>query len=242
MYVVVLHKPCRLDPDDFPLWQKMGLPLDDTGQLPFGYIDEPYQETIFFKALIRLLCKIVSQDCGASTHWAHLDMELTQWYHALPTEFLAPITQTLTPPSKVNPQELSIPETWFGSETCAIAMAFYHMAKILLLVNQPQESFLAMQPTKPRDLLSTYNALQRDLHHHAMEIIPIALGMPNPAVQKYMIQPLYIAGRCLSSSSDRQVVIRSLRDIENNLGLFTEYRIKDLSEEWGVPFESIQER
>ena len=219
----------------------MGLPLDGTGQLALEYIDEPYQETIFFKALIRLLCKLVSHDCGASPQWAHLDVEFTQWYHALPTEFLAPITQTLPPPSKDNSQELSIPETWFGSEACAIAMAFYHMARILLLVNQPQELFLAMQPPKQRDLLSSYNALQRDLHHHAMEIIPIAHGMPNPAVQKYMIQPLYIAGRCLSSPGDRRIVIRLLKHIETDLGLFTEYRIKDLSEEWGIPFESIEE-
>ncbi|KAJ5081794.1 hypothetical protein NUU61_010058 [Penicillium alfredii] len=238
---LVLHQPCRLDSDDFTLWHKMGLPLDGTGQLALEYIDELYQETTFFKALIRLLCKLVSHDCGASPHWAHLDEEFTQWYHALPTEFLAPITQTFPPPSTGNPQELSIPETWFGSETCAIAMAFYHMARILLLVNQPQELFLAMQPRKHRDLLSTYNALQRDLHHHAMEIIPIAHGMPNTAVQKYMIQPLYIAGRCLSSSGDRQIVIRLLKHIENDLGLFTEYRVKDLSEEWGVAFESIQE-
>jgi hypothetical protein len=73
-----------------------------------------------------------------------------------------------------------------------------------------------------------------------MEIIAIVHGMPNPAVQKHMVQPLYIAGRCLSTSSDRQIVIRLLKQIEENLGLFTEYRIKDLSEEWGVPFESRQ--
>ncbi|KAJ5595441.1 uncharacterized protein N7459_001649 [Penicillium hispanicum] len=238
---LVLQQPCRLDPGNFPLWHKMGLPLDDTGQLALEYIDEPYQETIFFRALIRLLCKLVCQDCGASPHWAHLDMEFTQWYQALPTEFLAPITQTLPPSAKRNPQQLSTHETWFGSETCAIAMAFYHMARILLFVNQPRELFLAVQATNPQDLLGTYNGLQRDLHHHAMEIIPIAHGMPNSAVQKYMIQPLYIAGRCLSSSNDRQIIIRLLRHIQDDLGLFTEYRIKDLFEEWGVPFESTQE-
>lgn len=110
-------------------------------------------------------------------------------------------------------------------------MAFYHMARILLLVNQPQELFLAMRPNKARDLLSTYNALQRDLNHHAMATIAIAYGMPNSTVQKYMIQPLYTAGRCLSDSRNRRVVIRSLKQIEETLGLFTEYRVKDLSEE-----------
>jgi hypothetical protein len=97
-----------------------------------------------------------------------------------------------------------------------------------------------MQASKPHDLLSIYNALQRDLNHHAMEIIAIVHGMPNSTVRKHMIQPLYFAGRCFSNSNERQIVVGLLKRIEEELGLFTEYRIKDLCEEWGVSFEVWQ--
>lgn len=117
-------------------------------------------------------------------------------------------------------------------------MAFYHMARILLLVNQHQEEFLATQPYKG-DLLETCNALQLNLSHYVVEIIPIAHGMSNTTVQEYMLQPLYIAGRCLSSWNERQIVIENLRHIEGTLGLATEYRVKCLAEEWGIPYEAM---
>jgi len=115
------------------------------------------------------------------------------------------------------------------------------MARILLLVNQPQERFLATQSQK-RDMLGTYNSLQRNLSRHAMEILPIAYGMSSNIVQKYMLQPLYVAGRCLSSWNERKIVIERLRHIEGTLGLATEYRVKCLVEEWGVPYESLAPR
>lgn len=58
-------------------------------------------------------------------------------------------------------------------------------------------------------------------------------------MQKFMVQPLYIAGRCFSSWEDRRRVVSLLRRIEGSLGLATEYRVRDLSEEWGVGFEEM---
>lgn len=234
-FIVTLHQPCRINTDDVSLWQKMGLPLNSSGQLAVEYIEEGQQEMIFFKALIRLLCKLVSRDSEQTTKWSHIDMEFTQWYSALPQEFLAPITQTLPPSANKSPE---LPEIWFGSETCAIAMLFYHMARILLLASQPQQTH-SVSSNKPRDLLSAYNALQGDLIHHAMEIISIAHGMASITVQKYMLQPLYIAGRCLSSWNERQEVVGLLRRIEGTLGLATEYRVRDLADEWGISYELL---
>lgn len=215
----------------------MGLPLDSSGHLVQDSIEVIHQETTSFKALLRLLCKIAPQSFKDATQWAHIDMEFTDWYNTLPTEYFASVSQTL-PPTQ-NETKYPHPETWFGSDTCAIGMAFYHMARILLLVNQPQEAFLAMQPHK-NDLLGSYNALQRNLSHHAMEIIPIARGMPGSiTVQKYMLQPLYIAGRCLSNWDERSLVVEHLKHIESNLGLATDYCVRGLAEEWGIPYESL---
>ncbi|KAJ5092884.1 hypothetical protein N7456_008745 [Penicillium angulare] len=208
----------------------MNLPINNTGDLILDDIDEQDQIPIFLKALIRILCQIINHDIGVSINWTHIDKELKQWHRALPTEFISPITQELSDPA-------TVPETWFGSDTCAITMAFYHMARILLLVNQPRDLFLATQKDESSDLLSSYNSLQRDLNQHSMEIIAIAYGMRGIAVQKYMVQPLYFAGRCLSDSKDRESVIGLLKCIEEDVGVFTGYRIRDLSEEWGIPVE-----
>ncbi|KAJ5266936.1 hypothetical protein N7478_009744 [Penicillium angulare] len=225
---LVLRKQCRLRPDDAIFWQRMNLPINNVGDLILDNIDEQDQVPIFLKALIRILGQIINHDNGSLINWTHLDRELTQWLQALSTEFLSPITHEFSDP---------VPEIWFGSDTCAITMAFYHMAKIMLLVNQPRDLFLAAQQDESTDLLSSYNSLQRDLNQHAREIIAIANGMPGIPVQKYMIHPLYLAGRCLSDSKDRERVIRLLKSIEDNVGVFTGYRIRDLSEEWGVPVE-----
>lgn len=50
-----------------------------------------------------------------------------------------------------------------------------------------------------------------------------------------MVQPLYIAGRCLCQERDQRIAVSLLRDIENDLGLASNYRVKALLDEWGVP-------
>ncbi|KAJ5110648.1 hypothetical protein N7532_001183 [Penicillium argentinense] len=232
-----LSQPCRINPDDHPLWRKMGLPLSDSGQLMSEYIEEEQQESIFFKALIRLLCKLVNLDkFNNPRQWTLVDTEFTQWRNALPPEFFAPITHNL-PPTQPPTQEPPA-ETWLSSETCAVAMAFYHMARIVLIINQPQEIFITAQK-KPGDLLSTYKVLHENLTHHANEILPIAHGMPNITVQKYLVQPLYVSARCFLGWNERITVIELLRNIQASLGLATEYRVKDLAEEWKIDYESI---
>lgn len=42
-----------------------------------------------------------------------------------------------------------------------------------------------------------------------------------------------MAGQCLSEMSERKVVIDLLRGIEKDLGWATEYRVRQLLEQWG---------
>ncbi|KAJ6008292.1 hypothetical protein N7540_012268 [Penicillium herquei] len=234
-----LRQPCRLDARA-AFWHKMGLPLDEGGQLIPNFIPEQYIEEVFFKALIRVLCKMVSWDLGKPSNWAEIDSDLTRWYTLVPPQYVATISQPLPPspqpPQYNSPQGTFSSELWFGMDLCAIAMAFYHMARISLLVQQPRELFLST-PSQTSDILSTYNALQRDLHSHATSIVSISSGTTNDPVRKYMLQPLYTAGRCLTSQKERQRVISLLVQIEDDLGLFTEYRRQELSNEWGVAFD-----
>lgn len=65
------------------------------------------------------------------------------------------------------------------------------------------------------------------------------MGVSNETVRSLMIQPLYVAGRCLAEKSDRRLLIQTLRAIKYDLGIATEYRIKDLMNEWGVTYGGL---
>ncbi|RAK94970.1 uncharacterized protein BO80DRAFT_369917, partial [Aspergillus ibericus CBS 121593] len=246
MDAFVSRKHTRLNTDDLSVWRKFGgLPLDDTGTLIIHYTDERHTESILSKALIRLLCLMVNANLSNVLEWNYINGELDRWHSILPTSFLSPVSWPPQPTTQTDSLESNpIPnlftrETWFSSDTCAIAMAFYHMARMVLLINRPLELFLQQLPHQP-DLLATYRALQDGLRHHASEIIPIAHGMPSAVVRKYLLQPLYVAGRCLQDISDRRSLLAILGPIDDDLGAFTDYRKRDLCEEWGIAYEPVE--
>ncbi|RAH86776.1 hypothetical protein BO86DRAFT_73044 [Aspergillus japonicus CBS 114.51] len=227
-------KPPRLDFGDHGLWRRMGLPLDDAGQLSFHQGGKQVTECIFLKSLIWLLSQVITIDMTNSTQWVRVSEQLDQWHSSLPVTFSSPVAWQSTPEANESEQEYSA-ESWYASDTCAIAMAFYHMARIVLLIHQPQDVFL-QQSRNHTDLLRSYTGLQQGLRRHAMEIVPISRGMPSDVVQKYLIQPLYMAGRCLGEPKERQEVLAILLSIDDNLGVFTCYRVQALSEEWRIPY------
>ncbi|KAJ9283778.1 transcriptional regulator family: Fungal Specific TF [Paecilomyces variotii] len=233
------RKKCRVNTDDLSLWRKMGLPLDESGHLIVDYLDEAQNDSVFFRYLIRLMCELVNYEASQGAHWIYLEAAFDRWQTLLPPSFSAnisqPLLQTLNDTSCKPSHHTSSEECWFPTDTCAIAMAFYHMARTLLLVKQPRELFLSKCPGNQADLLDSYNSLQHQLHCHSMQIISIARGMPSNTVRKYLIQPLYVTGRCLTDSAERQEVLYLLDQIEADVGIFTEYRKKDLLKEWGVP-------
>lgn len=114
------------------------------------------------------------------------------------------------------------------------------MAQMLLLIHQPRKLFLhvVLCDSGSSDLLSTYTALHRRLYRHALDTIRIARGMPCGAVQRYLVQPLYVAGRALVDRHDRQELLSILGKIDDEIGCFTRYRILDLCREWGIPYHS----
>ncbi|KNG89739.1 hypothetical protein ANOM_001999 [Aspergillus nomiae NRRL 13137] len=233
----------RLDFRKIFIWRRMGLPLDDSGYLMPGYIDEAHAETILFKALIRLMCQLVNSDLGNSVEWNAINEQFDRWQAILPLSFSSGVSWPHFAGSdnaqQATPSELSAHESWFPKDACAISMAFYHMARMLLLIHRPVEAFLRQSQNNP-DLLTAYHTLQQDLRRQAMEIIAIARGAPNSTVRKYLLQPLYVAGRCLADTGERQELLDILQQIDDDLGVFTDYRQKDLSEEWGIPYKPAE--
>ncbi|KAF9888550.1 hypothetical protein FE257_008481 [Aspergillus nanangensis] len=238
---VVTQRQTRLICDNPRIWRNMGLPIGNEGQLDHEYMSEVNADHIIFKALIYLMCRLICSSLTNVTEWTNLNEIFDQWHSTLPPSFGVPITwqpqsrESNSLPASQPDQRFSC-ETWFASDICAISMALYHMARMLLLIHRPVE-LIHQASSGQTDLLTAYNTLQQRLREHAMEIIPIARGMPSPTVWRYILQPLYVAGRCLVDPNDRQELLDLLKQVHNDLGIFTRYRQKDLSVEWGIPYE-----
>ncbi|RAH63511.1 hypothetical protein BO85DRAFT_360787 [Aspergillus piperis CBS 112811] len=234
----VSRRRTRLDSKNLSLWRDLGgLPLNGQGDLLLDHISEHEKAALLFKSLIRLLCQLLNSNLSDAAQWVCIKSEFDRWYCIVPGWFSSPLVWACAPhecPDDDVRRPAALSATWFSSDTCALAMAFYYMGRMLLLINQPTELFLEQYGDQP-DVLVTYKRLWKDLHQHAIQTLSIARGIPTDTVRKYLLQPLYLAGRCLLDTRDRLELLGIFKQIGNDLGVATEYRQRDLCEEWGYP-------
>lgn len=126
----------------------------------------------------------------------------------------------------------SFEEVWYPIPMVASAMQNYHMARILLLINKPHESTARRATVTGR--LQSYQAIAAEIRSHAQSIVSIALSRPEAAARIFSIQPLFVAGQCLTDHRERLVVLGLLTAIEKDLGWATEWRVSQLRGEWEI--------
>jgi len=171
--------------------------------------------------------------------WKELERELDIWYQGLPDTFspsarLPVISDGSVP---IDSPRAVFPEIWFSVPMCASTMQSYHMARILLLMNMPHESTARASTLSGR--ITSYRTIEASSRYHSHEICGIALGRPEGSVRIHQVQPIFVAGQCLSLPRERQVVLDILREVETDLGWATDYRIKQLLKEWGWEIDPI---
>lgn len=262
--VVVARKRTRVSTENLDLWRAAGLPLDEEGRLagnvltPDVHENQHQMEEVVVYGLLRLLCKIVNlcADDGADDSdtmvssrnqteqqgdaWSAVSSELDTWYHALPTSFQSELTLPYSkddggsrPPDS---RKCFSIEKWFPNPICAVGMAYYRMAHMLLVIQRPA---LSMPAHRHFDLLRAYRELQHELQGSATKIFAIALGHTEESVRLRLLQPLYVSGRCLIDPQERKMLVKMLRAIEAELGVATAYRVRDLMDEWGTSEEEL---
>lgn len=165
--------------------------------------------------------------------WKELEKELEIWRQGLPDTFkpcarLPPVADGSVPADSAR---AIFSEIWYSIPMCASTMQSYHMARTILLINKPHES--TARRSTLSDRLSSYRAIEREVRHHVHEICGIALSRPEGSVRIHQVQPLFVAGQCLSEARERRVVLDLLRGIEADLGWATDYRVQKLLKEWG---------
>ncbi|KAF5686183.1 major facilitator superfamily transporter [Fusarium denticulatum] len=185
--------------------------------------------------------------------WLSLSQDFGTWHQGLPSSFRPSYRVPYTSRHgaegcrrcRHQPESLISYETWYSSSMCASSMQSYHMSQILLLIHKPESIAVPVsRPSasgSPTDALKKFNLMNRVLQYHATEICAIALSRPEEAARIHMLQPVYLAGRCLHTKADRAVVLRLLESIETELGWSSRYRVKDLLEEWGMGRNEIMD-
>ncbi|KAI5198114.1 hypothetical protein E4T42_06369 [Aureobasidium subglaciale] len=74
---------------------------------------------------------------------------------------------------------------------------------------------------------------QRSIFWHARQVIGISVSNLLHAAWTNAPQPLYIAGKVMSSKAEHRVVLEALAEIERTTGFATQWRAQDLKEYWG---------
>jgi hypothetical protein len=265
--IVVSHRRTRIDTENLALWRNMGLLVEDDGSLAMNSspnslsaTPEHARDKVLSYTLIRLLCKLIDYlaplsnlesllvpaDSSPVSHrkaeFIYLESQFNAWLRILSPSFHPDGTFLIGQEGEGITSGLFGRELWFSNDLCSTTMMYYHMARMLLLIHRPLD-LLSGATSNSRgisfDLLHTFRDIEQKLQFHASEVISIFCGTPCDAVKLRAIQPLYVAGRCCTSTSDMRLLVEMLRDIQDNLGIATEYRVKALLQEWGILYETL---
>jgi hypothetical protein len=181
--------------------------------------------------ILSRLMNILAADQNAlidrAVRWDSLEHELKVWFESLPESF-GFCGRIEADPNSADLAQANFAEVSYSVPLCSVTIQHYHFAQIILLLHQLREDSNSV-----RDRLRRYREILEKIAYHSLEICAIALGRPPGYVQIHMLQPLFVAGQCLESSEERKVIVELLRGIETDLGWTTEYRVKELLEEWG---------
>ncbi|KAF2465387.1 uncharacterized protein BDR25DRAFT_346247 [Lindgomyces ingoldianus] len=142
--------------------------------------------------------------------WSRLWEQLERWSFYRPKEMLPVETAPSTP----------FPHVFFSHWAAISSNQLYHTACVLLLTSNPKVKTVCPSPTT--------SALW-----HARRICGISLANPHEGCLNNAIQPLWIAGRLLSHSSEQALVVKTIRHIEALTGWTACWRIRDLENTWG---------
>lgn len=143
--------------------------------------------------------------------WSHLWDQLAGWYLGRPQEMQA-VESTNTSP---------FPHVFFAHWAAISSNQLYHTSCVLLLNANPKHKTLLPQ---------THTT---SIMWHVKRICGISLANPHEGCLNNAIQPLWIAGRLLSHSSEQALVVKTIRHIEALTGWTATWRIRDLESTWG---------
>lgn len=159
--------------------------------------------------------------------WVLVATELQRWHTSLPGSFTPSARTAIASCSGPHTPFGNFEQIWYEAPICAAIMQSYHMACILLLVNQPHESTAVRSTVSAR--LNSYRESESEALYHARELCGISLANPPDSVRIHSVQPLSVAGQVFYEARDLRVVLDLLSGIERDLGWTTSYHTSSIA-------------
>ena len=151
-------------------------------------------------------------DAKYRARWLALWKHICAWIDGRPPELLPIMTLSSS-------DESPFPTIIFSNPAAISGNQMFHTASVLMLQNQPYDLRL---PTKPRSIL-----------WHARRICGISISNDHHGAWTNALQPLWVAGRCMSHPAEHRAIVTVLEKIERESGWSTKWRQDDLEAYWG---------
>ncbi|KAL0930613.1 uncharacterized protein CTRU02_214688 [Colletotrichum truncatum] len=151
-------------------------------------------------------------DMRYRVRWMKLWKYVEDWHSRRPSEMQHIMS---IPSSDTEP----FPKILYSNPAAISGNQLYHTASLLMLQNRPAS--LRLSP-RPRSAL-----------WHARQICGISMTNHHHGAWTNSVQPLWIAGRCMSHPAEHRAILQLLEKIEKESGWGTKWRADDLKEFWG---------
>ncbi|KAK3076289.1 hypothetical protein LTS18_013408, partial [Coniosporium uncinatum] len=150
-----------------------------------------------------------------ASRWAELYEHIEDWYEYRPAEMRSILQVSPTEGDFSRP----FPILLFGNPPAISGNQLYHTAALLMLQKRPPG---ARYRRKPKSIL-----------WHARRICAISISNTHHGCRTNGIQPLWVAGRVMSSPAEHKAILELYETIEMETGWGAKWRAEDLKEFWG---------
>jgi hypothetical protein len=151
-------------------------------------------------------------DAKFRARWVKLWKYICDWHDGRPAPLLPVMTTAST-------ESCPFPTIIFSNPAAISGNQLHHTASVLMLQSQPSEVKLTPRP--------------RSILWHARRICAISISNDHHGAWTNAVQPLWIAGRCMSHPDEHKAILDILERIEKESGWGTRWRQEDLKSFWG---------
>ncbi|KAH6685887.1 C6 zinc finger domain-containing protein [Plectosphaerella plurivora] len=151
-------------------------------------------------------------DADYRAEWLALWRLVDEWHASRPAEMCHVFALASTP---TNP----FPAVVYSNSAAISGNQMYHTAALLMLQNKPASLRLGQK--------------SKSALWHARQICAISLSNHHHGAWTNSIQPLWIAGRCMSHPAEHKAILELYAKIERESGWSTKWRADDLQDFWG---------
>ncbi|KAH3669259.1 hypothetical protein OGAPHI_001380 [Ogataea philodendri] len=151
------------------------------------------------------------------SEWIQLYTELDRWWQERPAEMKPVVTQYT--------ENCPFPSILFCVTPAISGTQMFHTAVILLMK-------FKTRVLRPLPVIQTDPVMRKSLIWHAKCVVGISLANGHHGCLNNALQPIWVAGKFMSSKEEQQVIVDLLQKIEDTTGWSTGWRIQDLRDHW----------